>query len=122
VQGLKQEGNCESRVLSFSTLITNSKLGELSFVLENFRICMMVLCVCLLNCNRSVVNSCMCDQSNHLAGWFYIAKPFYALYVLGMRVFGMEWLWKPKSCVLLAYLDIMHDSDVCLPLHCLGND
>ena len=29
VQGLKQEGNCESRVLYFSTLITNSRLGEL---------------------------------------------------------------------------------------------
>jgi len=27
----------------------------------------MVLCVCLLNCNRSVVNSCICDQSNELA-------------------------------------------------------
>jgi len=30
VQGLKQEGNCKSRVLTFSTLITNSRLGELS--------------------------------------------------------------------------------------------
>ena len=47
------------------------------------------------------MNSCMCDQSNDLAGWFYVAKPFYALYVLGMRVFGMEGLQKPKSCVLV---------------------
>jgi len=55
-------------------------------VLVNFRICMTVLCVCLLNYNGSVVNLCMCDQSNDLAGWFYVAKPFHALYVLGMRV------------------------------------
>ena len=32
VQGLKQEGDCESRVLSFSILITNSRLGELLLV------------------------------------------------------------------------------------------
>jgi len=42
------------------------RLGELSFVLANFMICMMVLCVCLFNCNGSVVNSCICDQSNEL--------------------------------------------------------
>ena len=32
VQGLKQEDNCESRVLFVSTLITNSKLGVLYYV------------------------------------------------------------------------------------------
>ena len=36
----------------------------------NYMICIMVLCHCLLNWNMSVVNSCMCDQSNELAGWF----------------------------------------------------
>jgi len=32
VQRLKQEGNCESRVLSFSISITNSRLGVLYYV------------------------------------------------------------------------------------------
>ena len=50
---------------------------------------MMVLCVCLLNCNGSVVNSCICDQSNELAWWFKVAKPFCALYVLGRWVLGI---------------------------------
>jgi len=36
----------------------------------------MVLCVCLLNCNGSVVKSCMCDQSNDLAGGFTLQNPF----------------------------------------------
>jgi len=27
-----------------------------------------------------------------------------------------------RGCVLVAQWDIMHDSDVGLPLHCLGND
>jgi len=59
-------------------------------VCVNYMICIMVLCYCLFNWKMSVVNSCMCDQSNELAGWFYVAKPFYELYVLGMRVFGIE--------------------------------
>ena len=70
-------------------------------MLVNFMICMMILCVYFPNYNGSVVNSCIYDQSNELVGWFYVAKPFYALYVLGMKVFGMEWLWKPKSSVLV---------------------
>jgi len=37
-------------------------------VCVNYMICIMVLCHCLLNWNMSVVNSCMCDQSNELAG------------------------------------------------------
>ena len=32
MQGLKQEGNCESRFLLVSTLITNSRLGVLCYV------------------------------------------------------------------------------------------
>jgi len=59
VQGLKQEGDCESRVLSSQFLITNSRLGELYFKYVNFMMCVVVLCHCLLDWNMIVVNSCM---------------------------------------------------------------
>jgi len=42
VQGLKQEGVCESRLLSSQFLITNSRLGELSLVPIKLLMCVMI--------------------------------------------------------------------------------
>ena len=44
VQGLDQGGNCESRLLSFQLLITNSRLGELFFCACELHDMCMVLC------------------------------------------------------------------------------
>ena len=38
VQGLDQEGECESRISSSQFLITNSRLGVLTFVFVNYLI------------------------------------------------------------------------------------
>ena len=70
MQGLKQEGNCESRVLSFSILITNSTLGELILILV-----LLFRCMNLINCLSW--NSCGMYCNCELVGLTFGCKAFY---------------------------------------------
>jgi len=74
VQGLKQEGNCESRVLSFSIfLITDSRLGVLNLCVFN------TVCCCVL-----------------LIGFYLIEK--FVWYVLWSRIWLIEIVGKVMLC------------------------
>ena len=91
MQGLKEEGDCESMVLSFSILITNSRLGELSFVPVKFLMRVMILKHCDFQLNSVGCESRSMYDMIGTFGWFDVGfKVFYTLYERD-EGFTLEW-------------------------------